>query len=114
VGVAHQQHPSTILGGLCRLHFRGVVNLAGAPEPAWMFQHYGGAPDTIDVLGRNFRNKALRVIKEMWVRIPHTSLLTTSHSLVLLYIMTVYIACTYRISLEWSPKMRNRLITFLE
>ncbi|XP_021320254.1 uncharacterized protein LOC8071000 isoform X1 [Sorghum bicolor] len=65
-GVAHQRHPSTILGGLCRLHFPGVVTLAGAPEPAWTFQHYGGTPDTTDVLGRNFGNKALRVIKEMW------------------------------------------------
>ena len=36
-----------------------------------MFQHYGGALDTTDVLGRNFGNKAVRVIREMWVRIPH-------------------------------------------
>jgi len=113
-GVAHQRHPSTILGGLCRLHFPGVVNLAGVgAELAWTFQRYEGTPDTTDVLGRNFGNKALWVIKEMWVRIPRTSLLTTSHSSVL-HIMTVYIACTCRISLEWSLNMRNMPITFLE
>jgi hypothetical protein len=104
-GVAHNRKPSDILGLLCRHHFPGVVTLASTPEPAWTFEHYSCTPDQTDMLGRNFTNKTLRVIQEMRVRLPRTSLLNTSHSLVLLYIMTVYIMCTCMISIEWSPDM---------
>jgi hypothetical protein len=66
---------------LVREHFPGLVEFAGKTEPAYTFDHYTVAPDTEDLRGREFRNKAERVREELWVSLCHTTFLNTSHSL---------------------------------
>jgi hypothetical protein len=74
------------------------VNFAGGVEPAYTFEHYVSAPDTQDQDGTKFDNKVKRVMKELWVSLPHTILLNTSHSYHILEIMTTYIMSICRIS----------------
>ena len=64
-----------ILGLLCRQHFPGIVTYASKMEPAYSFDHYAIAPDA------EYPNKAARVKAELWVSLPRTTLLNTSHSL---------------------------------
>jgi hypothetical protein len=42
---------------------------------AYTFNHYAVATDAPNLLGRVFPNKAAQVKVELWVRLPHTTLL---------------------------------------
>ena len=64
-----------ILGLLCRQHFPDIVTYASKTEPAYSFDHYAVATDA------EYPNKAARVKVELWVSLPRTTLLNTSHSL---------------------------------
>ena len=64
-----------ILGLLCRQHFPGIVTYALKTEPAYSFDHYAVATDV------EYPNKVARVKAELWVSLPRTTLLNTSHSL---------------------------------
>ena len=70
-----------ILGLLCRQHFPSIITCASKTEPAYSFDHYAVAPDAADRARRVFNNKAERVKQELWVNLPRTTLLNTSHSL---------------------------------
>ena len=70
-----------ILGLLCREHYPGLVEYAGKTEPAYTFDHYAAAADGTDLQGRQFPHMAARVKGELWVSLPRTTLLNTSHSL---------------------------------
>ena len=75
-----------ILGLLCRQHFPGIVTYASKTEPAYSFDHYAVALDA------EYPNKAARVKAELWVSLPRTTLLNTSHFWTFLEIMNGYIA----------------------
>ena len=64
-----------ILGLLCRQHFPVIVTYASKTELAYSFDHYAIATDA------EYPNKAARVKAELWVSLPRTTLLNTSHSL---------------------------------
>ena len=64
-----------ILGLLCRQHFPGIVTYASKMELAYSFDHYAVATDA------EYPKKATRVKAELWVSLPRTTLLNTSHSL---------------------------------
>jgi hypothetical protein len=74
-GGGHARHVNGILGLLCKTHFPGLVEYAGKTEPTYTFDHYASAPDV------GCGSKAARVKRELWVSLPHTTLLNTSHSL---------------------------------
>ena len=80
-GGAHTRQVNGILGLLCKEHFPGLVEYAGVTGPAYSFDHYAAAPDTTYLVGRAFPNKVARVKAELWVSVPVTTLLNTSHSL---------------------------------
>ena len=63
-----------------------------------MFGHYVAASNARDRDGREFANKVERVIQKLWVSLPHTTLLNTSHSLDILQIMNGYIMSICRMS----------------
>jgi hypothetical protein len=48
---------------------------------AYTFDHYAVVPNARDLVGREIPNKAERVKQELWVSLPRTILLNTSHSL---------------------------------
>lgn len=77
----HNRLPNGILGLLCREHFPGLIQFAGRLEPAYTWEHYIAFPDSPDREGRQFDNKAARVVAELWVSLPRTTFLNTSHSL---------------------------------
>jgi hypothetical protein len=68
-------HVNGILGLLCKTHFPGLVDYTRKREPAYTFDHYANAPDT------EAENKTVRVKRDFWVSLYHTTLLNTSHSL---------------------------------
>jgi hypothetical protein len=96
----HNHNPNGILGLLCREHFPRLVEYAVVKGPAYMFDHYAVTLDAVDRDGREFNNKAERVKQEMWVSLPRTILLNTSHLLHILEIMYGYIVFVCRISLD--------------
>jgi hypothetical protein len=51
----HDRLPNGILGILCKQFFPGIVEYAGMPEPAYMFDHYAATLDLPDWLCRQFR-----------------------------------------------------------
>ena len=63
------------MGLLCMQHFPGIVTYASKTESAYSFDHYAVATDV------EYPNKAVRVKAELWVSLPRTTLLNTSHSL---------------------------------
>jgi hypothetical protein len=77
---------------LCKEHFPGLVEFTGKTEPAYTFDHYAITDDARDLVGKQFPNKAEWVKAELWVSLPHTTLLNTSHSLDILEILNGYIA----------------------
>jgi hypothetical protein len=79
-----------------------MVEFARNVEPAYTFEHYACVPDPSDRLCRNFGTKANRVTAELWVSLPRTTLLSTSHSLDIFEIMTGYIASICKISSDVS------------
>ena len=91
----HKSQVNGILGLLCRQHFPGLVAYGGVQEPAYTWEHYVAVPDAPDRDARVFDNKAERVKAELWVSLPPTTLLNTSHSLDILEIMNGYIASIY-------------------
>ena len=103
----HKCLPGGILGLLCREHFPGLVDWAGGVELAYTFEHYASAPDARDREGKKFDNKAQRVVKELWVSLPRTILLNTSHSYHILEIMTTYIMFICRISTDVTRDTRG-------
>lgn len=109
----HKRHVNGILGLLCRLHFPGLVAFGGGQEPAYTWDHYVAFPDLPDRDGRVFANKAARVTTELWVSLPRTTLLNTSHSLDILEIMTGYIVSICRISSDARRDMRPRRLVWL-
>ena len=64
-----------ILGLLCRQHFPGIVTYASKTELAYSFDHYAVATNA------EYPNKVARVKAELWLSLPRTTLLNTSHSL---------------------------------
>ena len=57
-----------ILGLLCKEHFLGLVRKGDQHwELAWTFDHYALVQDAPDHNGIRYRNKADRVIRELWV-----------------------------------------------
>jgi hypothetical protein len=86
-----------ILGLLCREHFPGLVWKAEGedPEPATSFDHYALVANALDANNREFRNKADRVIMELWVSLSHTTFLNSSHSLDILENKIMDTSCLY-------------------
>ena len=78
IRAGHNRLPNGILGVLCRRHYPGFVMVAegdGAREKlvtAW--EDYVSAPDQPDREGRNFGNKAARVVAEFWVSLSRNKL----------------------------------------
>jgi hypothetical protein len=107
----HKRHVNGILGLLCRLHFLGLIEFGGKQEPAYTFDHYVAFPNLPDQFCRQFTNKAVWVMAELWVSLSRTTLLNTSHSLDILEIMTGYIMSVCRISSYVSRDLRlGRLV----
>jgi hypothetical protein len=73
---------------------------------AYTFDHYAAIPDATDLVGKAFPNKATRVKAELWVSLPVTTLLNTSHSLDILEIMNGYIASVCKISSDVRRVLR--------
>jgi hypothetical protein len=109
----HKRHVNGILGLLCRLHFPSPVAFGGARELAYTRDHYVAFPDLPDRDGRVFNNKAAQVTAELWVSLPRTTLLNTSHSLDILGIMTGYIASICRISSDARRNLRPGQLVWL-
>jgi hypothetical protein len=63
----HRRLPNGILGLLCRDHFPRLVEYARVTGPAYTFDHYVVALDTVDRDDREFNKKAERVKQELWV-----------------------------------------------
>ena len=105
-GGAHTRQVNGILGLLCKEHFPGLVEYARVTGPAYSFDNYAVAPDAADRDRRVFNNKVDHVKQELWVSLPHTTLLNTSHSLDILEIMNGYIVFVCRISLDARTDMR--------
>jgi hypothetical protein len=82
-------------------------------EPAYTWDHYVAFPDLQDRDGRVFDNKAARVTAEVWVSLPHTTLLNTSHSLNILEIITGYIPSICRISSDARRDLRPGRVVWL-
>jgi len=78
-----------------------------------MFDHYAVADDARDLVGRQFPNKAERVKAKLWVSLPHTTLLNTSHSLDILEILNGYIASICRISSDARQDLRTGRLWWL-
>ena len=107
-GGDHNRKVNGILGLLCRQNFPGLVQFHEELQPAYMWDHYVAALDAADRDGRVFPNKVERVKGELWVSIPRTTLLNTSHSLDILEVMTVYIASICRTSTDARRGTRPR------
>jgi len=107
-GGDHNCKVNDILGLLCRLHFPGLVQFREELQPAYTWDHYVAALDAVDQDGRVFPSKAERVKGELWVSIPRTTLLNTSHSPDILEVMTVYIASICRTSIDARRGTRPR------
>jgi hypothetical protein len=88
-GGVHTCQVNGILSLLCREHFPSLVEYAGVTGLAYSFDYYAAAPDAEDRAGRVF-NKAERVKQELWVSLPRSTLLNTSHLLDILEIMNGY------------------------
>ena len=97
-GGAHTCQVNGIVGLLCKEHFPGLVEYTRVTGPTYSFDHYATAPDAVDQAHRVFNNKAEQVKQELWVSLPRTTLLNTSHSLDILEILNGYIASICRIS----------------
>jgi len=72
-----------ILGGLCREHYPGLVEVSPDMfEPATQFDHYELAADAMDRSGHRYRNKAERVVRDLSVSLSgtHCILLATDTS----------------------------------
>ena len=102
----HKYHVNGILGHLCRLHFPGLVEFGGTEEPAYTWDHYIAFRNVPDWDEKVFANKAERVMAELWVSHPSTTLLNTSYTLDILEIMTGYITSLCRISSDARRDMR--------
>jgi hypothetical protein len=113
VAGVHKLQVIGILGLLCREHFPGLAEYAGVREPAYTWKHYVVVPDAQDQNGRVFANKAERVKAELWVSLPPTTLLNTSHSLDILEIRTGYIASICRISSDARRDFRTGWLVWL-
>ena len=61
ISTGHSRSVSGIIGLLLKEHFPGMVEYKGREEPAYTFAHYAAAPDTADLAGRDYANKAERV-----------------------------------------------------
>ena len=107
-GGDHNRKVNGILGLLCRLHFPGLVQFGEELQPAYTWDHYVVDLDAADREGRVFPNKAEWVKGKLWVSIPRTTLLNTSHSLDILEVMTVYIASICRTSTDARRGTRPR------
>ena len=107
-GGDHNRRVNGIFGLLCRLHFSGLVQFHEELQLAYTWDHYVTTLDAADRDGRVFPNKAERVKGELWVSIPRTTLLNTSHSLDILEVMTVYIASICRTSTDARSGTRPR------
>jgi hypothetical protein len=90
-----------------------MVEFALVTEPAYTFAHYDAAVDARDRDGREFANKAERVTNELWVSLPHTTLLNTWHSLDILEIMNGYIGSICRISSDGKRDLRTGRLWWL-
>ena len=109
----HTRSVNGILGLLCKEHFPSLVEFAAKTESAYVFDHYAVADDARDLVGRQFPNKAERMKAELWVRLPHTTLLNTSHSLDILEILNGYITSICRISLDDRQDLRTGRLWWL-
>ena len=109
-GGGHTHQVNGILGLLCKEHFPGLVEYAEVTGPTDSFDHYAAAPDAVDWAHRVFNNKVERVKQELWVSLPRTTLLNTSHSLDILEIINGYIVFVCRISLDaWTDMRPGRM-----
>jgi hypothetical protein len=82
-------------------------------EPAYTFDYYAVADDARDLVGRQFPNKAELVKAELWVSLPCTTLLNTSHSLDILEILNRYIMSICRISSDARQDLRTGWLWWL-
>ena len=105
-GGDHKRKPNGILGLLCKEHFPGLMQQAGMLEPAYTWDHYIAFRNVPDWDEKVFANKAERVMAELWVSHPSTTLLNTSYTLDILEIMTGYITSLCRISSDARRDMR--------
>jgi hypothetical protein len=70
-----KRKPNGVLGILLKRHYPDVVVVAGEEVAASTWEHYVSKADILDRAGREFDNKAERVLAELWV--SHTTLLNT-------------------------------------
>ena len=87
---AHKRMPNGILGLLCKLHYPSRMQIAGQLQPASSWEHYIAAEVRRDREGREYPNKAQRVLNELWVSLTGTTFLNTSYSLYILKILTSF------------------------
>ena len=79
---AHTRHINGILGLLIREHFPGFVRVGTGEdarfEPAYTWEHYKRAPDSLDRNNRCYDSVADRVKAELWVSLPPSTQLNSS------------------------------------
>ena len=104
----HKRLPNGILGLLCRQHFPGMVAFGGSMEPGYTLEHYVAFLDMPDRDDRVFRNKAERVMVELWISLPHITMVCTSLSKGIRELMIRFAKSIYRTSTDARPDMRAR------
>ena len=84
----HKRIPNGILGLRCKLHYPDCMEIGGQLQPASSWDHYIVANDVPDQEGRIFKNKAQRVLNELWVRLLtlHSSLFDIDKILVKIFL----------------------------
>ena len=87
---AHNRMANGILGLLCKRHYLGCMEIARQLQPAYSLKHYITAVDAPDREGMANENKVKRVLNELWVSLHGTTFMNTSHSLVILEIMNLF------------------------
>ena len=78
-GTAHKRLPAGILGLLLKVHYPGVMVIAGQADAAHTWEHYKAAPDAEDREGRFFNTKAGRVLNEIFVSVARTTFYPIHH-----------------------------------
>ena len=84
-----------------------MVAFGGSMESVYTWADYVAFPDLPDGNDMVFTNKVEWVVAELWVSLPLTTMLNTSHSLDILQIMIGYIASICRISIDAWRDMRT-------
>ena len=85
-----------------------MVAFGRSMEPGYTLEHYVSFLDMPDRDDRVFRNKAERVMVELWISLPHTTMVCTSLSKGIRELMIRFAKSIYRTSTDVRPDMRAR------